>query len=157
MTLFTRLLHAGITEQLTAYDRRQTKVFNSCNLAGMLIALLRLAYLSFGSPNHYPGFVLFVNALPLFSLWVNAHLHVPAILPDGYRYFLSLLSGCAGSDGVADRGQGIGGLSFSLSFLCILFPASPMAHHIGVLLGHVVYHRRSLFPAILLARPIVQA
>ena len=65
MNLFTRLLNAGITEQLTAYDRRQTKVFNSCNLAGMLIALLRLAYLSFGSPNHYPGFVLFVNALPL--------------------------------------------------------------------------------------------
>ena len=59
MNLFTRLLNAGITEQLTAYDRRQTKVFNSCNLAGMLIALLRLAYLSFGSPNHYPGFVLF--------------------------------------------------------------------------------------------------
>jgi signal transduction histidine kinase len=65
MNLFTRLLNAGITEQLTAYDRRQTKVFNSCNLAGMLIALLRFAYLSFDSPNHYPGFVLFVNALPL--------------------------------------------------------------------------------------------
>lgn len=65
MNLFTRLLNAGITDQLTSYDRRQTKVFNSCNLAGMLIALLRLAYLSFGSSNHYPGFVLFVNALPL--------------------------------------------------------------------------------------------
>lgn len=65
MNLFTRLLNAGITDQLTSYDRRQTKVFNSCNLAGMLIALLRLAYLSFGSPNHYPGYVLFVNAIPL--------------------------------------------------------------------------------------------
>ena len=65
MNLFTRLLNAGITEQLTAYDRRQTKVFNSCNLAGMLIALLRLAYLSFGSPSHYPEFVLFVNSFPL--------------------------------------------------------------------------------------------
>ena len=65
MNLFTRLLNAGITDQLTSYDRRQTKVFNSCNFAGMLIALLRLGYLSFGSSNHYPGFILFVNAIPL--------------------------------------------------------------------------------------------
>jgi len=65
MNLFTRLFNAGITDQLTAYDRRQTKVFNSCNFAGMLIALLRLGYLSLGSPNHYAGFVLFVNAVPL--------------------------------------------------------------------------------------------
>ena len=66
MNLFTRLLNAGITEQLTAYDRRQTKVFNSCNLAGMLDCTLK-AGLSFV---RFPltiirGFVLFVNALPL--------------------------------------------------------------------------------------------
>ncbi len=65
MNLFTWFFNAGITDQLTSYDRRQTKVFNSCNFAGMLIALLRLTYLSLGSPNHYPGFILLVNAMPL--------------------------------------------------------------------------------------------
>jgi signal transduction histidine kinase len=65
MNLFTRLLSAGITDQLTPYERRRAKVFNTCNLAGMLIALLRLAYLAFGSSNSYPRVVLLVNAIPL--------------------------------------------------------------------------------------------
>ena len=40
MNLFTWFFNAGITDQLTSYDRRQTKVFNSCNFAGMLIAIV---------------------------------------------------------------------------------------------------------------------
>jgi two-component system, sensor histidine kinase and response regulator len=65
MNLFSRLLNVGITDQLIPYERRRAKVFNTCNLTGMLIALLRLAYLFFNSTNHYTDVVILVNALPL--------------------------------------------------------------------------------------------
>ncbi len=65
MNLFLGLLNLGISDELTPYERRRAKVFNSCNLAGLVITLLRLSYLWLGSAKPYPGMVLAINGLPL--------------------------------------------------------------------------------------------
>lgn len=59
------IFEIGVTEKLNPYEKRRAVVFNYCNTAGFLIALVRWGYLYFFSHNNYASEVFWINSIPL--------------------------------------------------------------------------------------------
>jgi two-component system, sensor histidine kinase and response regulator len=85
LKLLNWLLNVGLNHTLMPYERTRAKIFNYCNVTGIIISLMRLAHLAFISKNQYPWQVLLVNTLPIIictilAICMSYNLYKKAIL-----------------------------------------------------------------------------